>query len=177
MDDVEELVAAHLWIARVHAQLYRKRHGHRAPPLDDLIQYGALGLLEAARRFDPARGAKFSTFATWRVPHAIEDGVRLERRSRRSDHARAVLLELRHAENVMDPAMGIQRRLELLDEQARLQRAVNELPRRLRTVIRLVLRDSTGAQIAKQLGVHKSRVSQIKVQAIAELRLKLKGER
>ena len=39
----------------------------------ELIQVGWLGLLEAARRFDPNRGIKFSTFATYRIRGAILD--------------------------------------------------------------------------------------------------------
>jgi RNA polymerase sigma factor for flagellar operon FliA len=43
--------------------------------LDDLIAYGQLGLAEAARDFDPSRGAQFTTFAYYRVRGAIYDGV------------------------------------------------------------------------------------------------------
>jgi len=43
--------------------------------LDDLISYGQLGLAEAARDFDPARGGQFTTFAYYRIRGAIYDGV------------------------------------------------------------------------------------------------------
>lgn len=43
--------------------------------LDDLISYGQIGLAEAARDFDPARGGKFSTFAYYRIRGAIYDGL------------------------------------------------------------------------------------------------------
>ena len=43
--------------------------------LDDLIGYGQVGLMQAARDFDEARGAKFSTFAYYRIRGAIHDGV------------------------------------------------------------------------------------------------------
>ena len=42
---------------------------------DDLIGYGQVGLLQAARDFDPAKGTKFSTFAYYRIRGAIFDGV------------------------------------------------------------------------------------------------------
>lgn len=42
---------------------------------DDLISYGQVGLMQAARDFDPARGTKFSTFAYYRIRGAIFDGV------------------------------------------------------------------------------------------------------
>lgn len=52
---------------------------HRSLPipmdLDDLIAYGQLGLAEAAQKFDPTTGARFTTFAYYRVRGAIYDGV------------------------------------------------------------------------------------------------------
>jgi RNA polymerase sigma factor for flagellar operon FliA len=42
---------------------------------DDLISYGQLGLLQAAKDFDPSKGVKFSTFAFYRIRGAIFDGV------------------------------------------------------------------------------------------------------
>jgi RNA polymerase sigma factor FliA len=51
----------------------------KLPPgasLDDLIGYGSKGLMEAAERFDPSRGAAFTTFAYYRIRGAIFDGLR-----------------------------------------------------------------------------------------------------
>ncbi len=42
----------------------------------DLLQAGAIGLLEAIDRFDESRGARFSTFAVARVRGAIQDQLR-----------------------------------------------------------------------------------------------------
>lgn len=44
--------------------------------LEDLIAYGQVGLLEAARRFDPRRGVAFTTFSYYRIKGAIYDGLR-----------------------------------------------------------------------------------------------------
>ena len=44
--------------------------------LDELVSYGTTGLLEAAERFDPGRGAAFTTFAYYRIRGAIYDGLR-----------------------------------------------------------------------------------------------------
>lgn len=44
--------------------------------LDDLIQAGMIGLLEAIERFDPKRGVKFKTFAEFRVRGAMLDELR-----------------------------------------------------------------------------------------------------
>jgi RNA polymerase sigma factor FliA len=43
--------------------------------LDDLVAYGQLGLVEAARSFDPERGNRFTTFAYYRIRGAIYDGM------------------------------------------------------------------------------------------------------
>ncbi len=52
---------------------------HRKVParvdLDDLVAYGELGLVEAARDFDPSRGCQFSTYAYYRIRGAIYDGL------------------------------------------------------------------------------------------------------
>ncbi|BBI70774.2 hypothetical protein HAALTHF_07270n [Vreelandella aquamarina] len=60
--------------------------------LDDLIQAGMVGLLEALGRFDAAQGATFATFASQRIRGAMMDELRtrdwLPRSVRRS--ARAV---------------------------------------------------------------------------------------
>jgi RNA polymerase sigma factor for flagellar operon FliA len=44
--------------------------------LDELVSYGREGLLDAARRFEPARGVPFRSYANYRVRGAIVDGVR-----------------------------------------------------------------------------------------------------
>jgi RNA polymerase sigma factor FliA len=44
--------------------------------IDDLISEGQVGLLQAARSYDPARGAEFGTYAYWRMRGAMLDWVR-----------------------------------------------------------------------------------------------------
>ena len=46
--------------------------------LDDLIQVGIIGLIEAARQFDPAQGVQFDTFASQRIRGAMLDELRRE---------------------------------------------------------------------------------------------------
>lgn len=52
--------------------------------LDELVASGYLGLVEAAERYDPRRGASFSTFAYYRIRGAIFDGLRKAGSSQKS---------------------------------------------------------------------------------------------
>ena len=52
-----------------------KRYKHHGIALLDLVQEGNLGLMRAAQKFDPTRGFRFSTYATWWIRQAISRAV------------------------------------------------------------------------------------------------------
>ena len=51
-------------------------------PFDDLVQEGIIGLIVAYRRFDPDKGVKFITYATWWVRQKIQYALRKDRGSK-----------------------------------------------------------------------------------------------
>ncbi len=56
----ERLILAHMNLVRYLA----RKFANRGEPLEDLIQVGMIGLINAIDRFDPARGIRFATYAT-----------------------------------------------------------------------------------------------------------------
>ncbi len=52
-----------------------RHYQHRGLPLDDLIEEGNLGLIHALEKFDPERGFRFSTYATWWVRQHVERAI------------------------------------------------------------------------------------------------------
>ena len=52
-----------------------RRYNNRGLPLLDLIEEGNLGLIHAVKKFDPERGFRFSTYATWWIRQTIERAI------------------------------------------------------------------------------------------------------
>ncbi|MGF1611872.1 MAG: RNA polymerase sigma factor RpoH [Kiloniellales bacterium] len=68
---LRELIGSHL---RLVVKIARGNSGYGLP-LDDLIAEGNLGLMQAAMRFDPERGFRFATYASWWIRAMIHEHV------------------------------------------------------------------------------------------------------
>ncbi len=102
LDAYHKLITANLRLVVNIAKDYR----NRGIPMLDLIEEGNLGLIHAVTMFDPDKGFRFSTYATWWVRQAVELAV-----SKQSRFVRLPLHILKQANKYLSIKYQLQERL------------------------------------------------------------------
>ena len=149
-----------------------RRFAQTGMPYDDIVQAGRLGLVEAARKFDPSRGKQFSTYAVPWVRSEIQRArgrdfpIRLPERKIGQVEAPAIV-PIQAAANVIDAERVLSPSLNQRDAQRTLRTAMNRL-QVLSPAQQAVMREryfssrpQSAQDIAKKLGITPGRVSQL----------------
>jgi len=111
-----------------------KHYLNRGMPLLDLVEEGNLGLIHALDKFDPERGFRFSTYATWWIRQNIERAIMNQSRTIRLPvhvvkELNSVLRAMRRLEAASARETGLEEIAQLLDkpvEEVRQVLALNE---------------------------------------------------
>lgn len=107
-----------------------RRYAHRGVPLDELVTEGNLGLVRAARRFDPSRDVRFVSYAVWWIRQAIlsaltRDGRIVKIPAGRLDESRRVAATRRRLSQERGrPVRAIEVAVELGMEESRVREAL-----------------------------------------------------
>lgn len=192
------VVVAHMPLVRKAARDMKRS----ADATEDLVQDGAVGLMIAARRFDPSRNLRFATFARWWVNAMIKGEVFKEsvvvhprhssarRRFYQGDHLFYVMsldnplpddpiftFADTVASDEPSPEDAAEASVDGERNAARLARALQKLRGRDRAIFEarhLQEEQPTLDELGRQLGVSKERVRQIEMRALNRVRAEMK---
>ena len=161
------LIEQHLPLVK-HVVYQVAVHFPRHVDRDDLARAGALGLVEAARRYDDARGVPFERFAAQRIRGAILDAVRAADWAPRS--VRNLARKLENAEQRLATELGrVPNKEEMAEALGMSQSELNRLQDRMFRSVVLALEHETADEVEKDLTLVDVLVDEASVEPSAEL--------
>jgi RNA polymerase sigma factor (sigma-70 family) len=146
---------------------------------EDLQSLGYLGLLRAAKTFDPGRGVAFSTYAYRCIETTISGALKRET-DRQIDCISLSLLTNEFEDHPLEdqiPDKGVDAAAEALNscERELFERAVEGLPEKQARLVRALYFDGDSVvQVAQRWGINAQAVQNIHVKALKALRVRLK---
>lgn len=190
---VRDAIAAHyLPLLRLVAGAVRKRrHVPTEIDAEDMAQDGYAGLHRAVERFDPSRGVRFTSFATWHIRGAMLDAFRgrdwVPRLARHRKERAPEILSLDHAvfggcggravrHVTLRPDQSVREPWSATSEAEQFERLISGLMPQEKLVLRMLYHDGLPiGVVAKRIGTDRSRISQVRDGALEYLRWVWRG--
>jgi len=130
-----------------------KNYTNRGLPLTDIIEEGNVGLMRAVEGFDPAQGARFSTYASWWIKQAIKRALM---NATQPIHVPAYMVELiakwKQAQRKLENELGYPPTVEQLAEMMDLPVKKVQIIKRAVRAFKTPAQEGTGDDSAPALG-------------------------
>ena len=164
METINGLIETFLPLAGRIARRVRQGGAHDRFDVEDLTQVGTLGLMEAARRYDPKNGGSFETYARVRIRGAVLDEIK-----RRANDEILMSVSPSRLEEVRDNSARPDP-IHRTDLRQSLDRACRRLTEREREVVFFhYYQDLSLSEVSMRLSISKPRVTRIHESALLKL--------